>query len=175
MIDDSIYQRMIKKKFEVEDDDHSQAFSHRPPRPDVDGKGNIYIIGLDGSGKSDLAENLAKELDKKFVVVGDGGVTPRDASEADNTVFAVMEDGFGNPEDLVLCRKSGKVLYLMAEQMDVINTLVAAGNDEEKVRADLAQKRESFEPLFMLMLHFIVQGGRSKDELLQDGLEKARL
>jgi hypothetical protein len=79
-----------------------------------------------------------------------------------------------NPVVQPLIHGAGKVFYLMADTR-LLSERVAGRkgmDDAEQLWRGLSARLAEVEPTFYGVLHFILQGARSSDELVADALEK---
>ena len=135
--------------------------------------GNVILIGLRGVGKAELARLIGERT-------GLAVVTPQTPSEAVSALEPggrivvlgdeLVEDGDVQP----LIHGAGKVFYLMADSR-LLSGRVAereSVEDEEGLWRTLSARLAIMEPTFYSVLHFIMQGAQSPEEMLDDALEK---
>ena len=107
----------IRREFHVEDADKTATHGPGAPRPAMPQGGVLYIIGLEGSGKSAVAAHLAKALG------GTAHALPLEGADA--ALEAILAKGDAAvievPHKLLAAEgfrarmaASGRVLYLMA-------------------------------------------------------------
>jgi hypothetical protein len=148
---------LINEAYEVEESGAAKGFARGERRGDYADPwretGNVILIGLPGSGRAELAGLLAERT-------GQPALAPRDAGAAVEALkgrgaIVVLEDRLvDHPEVRPLIHGAGKVFYLMAD------TRLLSGRVAE------------VEPVFYGVLHFILQGAQSPEELVDDALEK---
>jgi len=168
---------LINELYEVDDADASRNFGKGERREDFadawKNTGNVILIGLEGSGRRELAELLAARS-------GQGVIIP-DSSEAAVEALAgsgriiVLDDALvEDPTVQPTIHGAGKVFYLVADS----NTLSSrvgkrrGTDDAEQLWRDMSARLAVMEPVFYGVLHFILQGVMSPEELVEDILEK---
>lgn len=172
----------IHREFQVDEPDKTTVTRHDvpAPRPRMPGGGILYIIGLPGSGKSAVAEGLARELGCPALEL------PLDApDEALKRILAATPAGpavVEVPHKLLLgeafrqrLQSTGRVLYLMASVEAVAERQAKTQEEQAKVRERLGRLRTSYEPLFMQTLHLMAPADAPLNEVLADVLERVRM
>jgi hypothetical protein len=168
---------LINEEYAVEDDGAAKGFSRGERREDYDDPwretGNVVLIGLPGSGRAELARLLAEHTDKPVLAPSDAG-SAGEALRGRGSII-VLDDGLvDNPVVQPLIHGAGKVFYLMADTR-LLSERVAGRkgmDDAEQLWRGLSARLAEVEPTFYGVLHFILQGARSSDELVADALEK---
>ena len=172
----------IRKEFHVDEPDKTTVVRHDTPapRPQMPGGGILYIIGLPGSGKSAVAEGLARELGCAAHTL------PLDQpGEALDRILAAGPAGpavVEVPHKLLLgeafrqrLQSTGRVLYLMASAEAMAQRQAKTPEEQALVRERLGRLRTSYEPLFMQTLHLMAPADAPLDEVLADVLERVRM
>jgi shikimate kinase len=141
------------------------------------GGGILYIIGLPGSGKSAVAEGLARELGCAAHTL------PLD--EPDEALDHILASGQAIvevPHKLLLGEAfrqrlgaTGRVLYLMASVEAMAQRQADTPGDQAQVRERLGRLRTSYEPLIMQTLHLMAPADAPLAEVLADVLERVRM
>lgn len=168
---------LINEQYDVQDADVSKGFGKGEKREDYadawKDTGNILLIGLGGSGKMALADLLGERTG--LDVVG-----PKEAAEAIQVLgsgprIIVLEDGLVEIAEVQsLIHGAGKVFYLMVDSR-VLSERVATRDsveDSEALWREMSARLAVMEPVFYSVLHFIMQGAKSPDELVDDAMEK---
>lgn len=168
----------IRREFHVEDADKTTTIRQDipAPRPQMPGGGIIYLIGLPGSGKSAVAEFLARELGCPAVTL------PLDAPDA--ALDGILSGGpavVEVPHKLLLGETfrqrlsgTGRVLYLMASVEAIAPRLAGEPEEQARLRERLGRQRTAYEPWFMQILHLMVPADAPLAEVLPDVLERVR-
>ncbi|MDD4951565.1 MAG: shikimate kinase [Desulfovibrionaceae bacterium] len=169
----------IKKKFEVTEPDKVEVSKLGDPaalRPDMPGPELVFLIGLDGSGKSELGALLAQRLGVDFKHFSGGPEDVPELLEKGRAVVAVAESAALDPKTLALARDAGRVFYLMAD-VDFLAGRLAADRDQdlEARRRDLAHRLWRAEPVFMAALHFVLRADAGLEDAVQEVLDKLAL
>jgi shikimate kinase len=173
----------IRREFHVDDPDKSTTIRQDVPatRPAMPGGNILYIIGLEGSGKSAVAAHLAQALG------GTAHTLPLDgAGQALEAILAAAQNGnpvvVEVPHKLLTCEafrqrlsESGRVLYLMAGVEAIAARQTKAPEEEARLRERLGRQRTAFEPLFMQSLHLLVMADGPLDQVLAEALERVRM
>lgn len=171
--------RFIRQEFLVDEQDKSTVVRHDAPapRPQMPGGGILYIIGLPGSGKSAVAEGLARELGCPAHTL------PLD--EPGGALESILSSGQAIvevPHKLLLgeafrqrLTSTGRVLYLMASVEAMAQRQAATPEEQASVRERLGRLRTSYEPLFMQTLHLMAPADAPLAEVLADVLERVRM
>lgn len=171
----------IRKEFHVEEADKSTTHGTTAPRPAMPGGGALFIIGLEGSGKSAVAAHLAESLG------GTAQALPLEGAEA--ALDAILEAAAKGsqafvevPHKLLASEAfrtrmagSGRVLYLMAGVEAIAARLGKSAEDEARLRERLGRQRTAFEPLFMQCLHLLVMADAPLAQVQAEALERARM
>jgi shikimate kinase len=169
----------MNKEFQVVDKDKTTVISHEAPapRPQMPGGGILYIIGLPGSGKSAVAERLARELGCPAL-----SLPQDDPGEALDHILASGPAVVEVPHKLLLgeafrqrLQSTGRVLYLMASVEALAGRLAATPEEQNAVRERLGRLRSSYEPLMMQTLHLMAPADAPLGEVLADVLERVRM
>jgi shikimate kinase len=168
---------LINEEYDVKDAGAAKGFARGERREDYADPwretGNVVLIGLPGSGRAELARLLAARTDKPVL-------TPPDAKGAAEVLQArgaiiVLEDSLvDDPAVQPLIHGAGKVFYLMADTR-LLSGRVAGREgleDTEELWRRLSARLAQVEPTFYGVLHFILQGAQSPEELVDDALEK---
>lgn len=168
---------LINEKYDVEDAGAAKGFVRGERREDYADPwretGNVVLIGLPGSGRAELARLLSGRTDKPVLAPPDA----RAAAEAlrGRGAIIALEDGLvDDPEVQPLIHGAGKVFYLMADTR-LLSGRVAERDglgDAEELWRRLSARLAEVEPTFYGVLHFILQGAQSPEELVDDALEK---
>jgi len=167
----------IDKQYDVEELDAKRSFGRGEKRGDYadawQDTGNVVLVGLAGSGKSTLAALLSERT-------GLNVLTPANPEEAVKLLGGsgrIIVLGDELVEDVTVqpvVHGAGKVFYLMTDSQ-TLSSRVAEGLsdvDAEQLWRDMSARLAVMEPQFYSVLHFILQAGRSPEELLDDTLEK---
>lgn len=173
--------QFIRREFHVEDPDKATVIRQdRPaPRPGQAG-GNIFLIGLSGSGKSELAQRLAQTLCIQAAELPlDGAEAALDAlgAAAQNgqpAVVAVPHKLLAGEAFRKRMQASGRVLYLMAGAEAIAARMAKTPEEEAALRERLGRQRTAFEPYFMQTLHLLAPADGPLDQVLADVLERVR-
>jgi shikimate kinase len=170
----------IRKEFQINEPDKATVIRHDAPapRPQMPGGGILYIIGLPGSGKSAVAEGLARELGCAALSLPlDGPDQALDAILADAAPMVVEV-----PHKLLLgeafrqrLQSTGRVLYLMASVEAMAERQAKTPEEQAVIRERLGRLRTSYEPLFMQTLHLMAPADAPLGEVLADVLERVRM
>nr|WP_321256367.1 hypothetical protein [uncultured Pseudodesulfovibrio sp.] len=168
---------LINEQYDVQDADASKGFVKGEKREDYadawKDTGNIILIGLVGSGKKALAELLGEGT-------GLDVVNPKDVTEAVQVLgsgprIIVLDDGLVEVAEVQsLIHGAGKVFYLMVDSK-VLSERVASRDsveDSETLWREMSARLAVMEPVFYSVLHFIMQGVQSSNELVDDAMEK---
>jgi hypothetical protein len=168
---------LINEAYEVEESGAAKGFARGERRGDYADPwretGNVILIGLPGSGRAELAGLLAERT-------GQPALAPRDAGAAVEALkgrgaIVVLEDRLvDHPEVRPLIHGAGKVFYLMADTR-LLSGRVAGRDglaDADETWRRLSARLAEVEPVFYGVLHFILQGAQSPEELVDDALEK---
>lgn len=171
--------QFIRKEFQVDDADKTTIFRHDTPapRPTMPGGGIIYIIGLPGSGKSAVAEGLARALGCPAEEL------PLDQPDAAlDRILAAGQAVVEVPYKLLLGESfrarlgsTGRVLYLMASVEAMAARLAKTPEEQAQARERLGRLRTSYEPLIMQTLHLMAPADAPLNEVLADVLERVRM
>lgn len=163
-------QKIIRERFDVLEGDKSLTFRHEDRAPIGGASGNLFFIGMEGSGARELARDAAARL----------GLAPAEASSPEaieallartNQAVAVTAPSLVEDAALVSAmQSSGKVFYLMS----LPHILATRLNDPSRTEA-LAAELSRLEPLFMNAAHFVIPVDATPEEMLEDVAEKARL
>ena len=169
----------IRQEFKVDEPDKTTVVRHdaQAPRPQMPGGGILYIIGLPGSGKSAVAEGLARELGCPAHTL------PLDEpGEALERILASGPAIVEVPHKLLLGEAfrqrlgaTGRVLYLMASVEAMAQRQAGTPEEQAQARERLGRLRTSYEPLFMQTLHLMAPADAPLAEVLADVLERVRL
>lgn len=173
----------IRREFHVDDPDKSATIRQDvpAPRPAMPGGNVLYIIGLEGSGKTAVAAHLARALG------GAAHALPLDgAAEALEALLSAAQSGspalIEVPHKLLTSEglrarisQSGRVLYLMAGVEAIAARQGKAPEEEARLRERLGRQRTAFEPLFMQSLHLLVMAEGPLDQVLAEALERVRM
>lgn len=157
--------------------------------------GNIFLVGLMGSGKTTVGKALAKHLNKRFVdsdheiEARTGAVIPlifeiegeasfrrreaeiiRDLTSKDDIVLSTGGGAVLNPYSRALLKERGTVIYLRAS---VSNLLRRTSHDRNRPLLQKGDPRKTLEeltrardPLYNEVADFIVDTGRPNVQFL---------
>ena len=172
----------IRHEFYVDDPDKTSVIRQDgpAPRPAMPGGGVLYVIGLEGCGKTAVTAHLAKALGAPAHALPlDGADAALDAIlAAGPAVVEVPHKLFAMESLRQRLSQTGRVLYLMASVEGIAARLAArpphTPEDEPKLRERLGRQRSSFEPLFMQTLHLLAMADGPLDQVLADALERVR-
>jgi len=167
----------INEQYDVQDADASKSFGKGEKREDYadawQDTGNVVLVGLAGSGKKALADLLGERTGLDVVI-------PKDATGAVQALGAgphiiVLDDALVEVAEVQsLIHGSGKVFYLMVDSR-VLSERVADRDDVEDrdtLWREMSARLAVMEPVFYSVLHFIMQGIQSPEELMSDAMEK---
>ena len=168
---------LINQRYEVGEAEARREFGKGERRQDFadswQDTGNVILVGLGGGGKAELARLIGERT-------GLAVVTPRTPEEAASAlepggrVVVLGDELVENVEVRPLIHGAGKVFYLMADSRLLSRRLAEreAVEDEEELWRTLSVRLAVMEPMFYSVLHFIIQGAQSPEEMLEDALEK---
>lgn len=168
---------LINEEYKVDEPDASRTFEKGERREDFadawQDTGNVILVGLAGSGKTALAALLAERT-------GLETVTPDTAEDALNMLdekgrILVLDDALVENADVQpKIHGAGKVFYLMADTRTMAARVAGDASEEEieELWRSMSARLGVMEPVFYSILHFIIQGALSPDELVDDALEK---
>ena len=168
---------LINEQYEVEDAGAAKAFGRGERREDYadawSAAGNVILLGLPGSGRAELARLIAERT-------GQPVLTPEDARAAaealrgTGAIIVLADRLVDDPEVQPLIHGAGKAFYLLADTR-LLSERVAGRDgidDRETLWRQLSARLVEVEPTFYGVLHFILQGAQSPEELVGDALEK---
>lgn len=168
---------LINERYDVEDAEASTAFSKGEKREDYadawKDTGNVVFVGLPGSGKAELAQ-LVSERTGMEVDVPISTSEAIDALGGSGRIIILTDDLVEDAQVQPLIHGSGKVFYLLADTRllsDRVSKRKGEGEADDLWRS-LSARLAVMEPVFYSVLHFILQGAQSPEELLSDALEK---
>lgn len=177
--------RFIQVKVDVQDPGRQATFTHGDPaalRPGIRRTGNVFILGLPGSGRSALTQGLALALGRDRVDLEDAerGGDPASGLTAlcapGKRVFRVPAALLRDPGAAGILRDSGTVLYLNAMVESLVSAAARTSPEGlEETRSGLARDFAELEPLLLGAAHFIVRADQEPGEIVQDALDKVHL
>lgn len=157
----------VKEKIDVDQADKVMTFGRREVSKGYDpASGCLFLIGLAGSGREELATLLAEKYalkvqkPKTISSLEDVEVLSR----VSGTVVIVPHSAVRDDDIRLALREKGKVFYLMGEVLRMAHRL---GMDEQEREVHSALFVE-MEPLFMMTLHYILQGWKEPEELVDN-------
>lgn len=172
----------IRREFQVQEPNKAAVIRQDAPapRPQTAAGGILYIIGLQGSGKSALAAGLAEALGCPAHTL------PQDG--ADEALTRILASGPAAPAVIEVPHKllsaeafrarlqaTGRLLYLMASVEAIAERQAEEPEERAQLRERLGRQRTSYEPLFMQTLHLIAPADGPLAEVLADVLERVRM
>lgn len=168
---------LINEEYEVEDAGAARGYARGERREDYADPwretGNVILLGLPGSGRSELARLLAGRTGKPVLAPGDAAAAV-EALAGTGAIIVLPDRLADDPEVLPRIHGAGKVFYLMADTR-LLSGRVAERDgvrDADRLWRELSARLAEVEPTFYGVLHFILQGARTPDELVDDALEK---
>jgi len=168
---------LIKEEYGVEDAGAAKGFARGERREDYADPwretGNVVLIGLPGSGRSELARLLAGRTDKGVLTPPDAR-TAVEALQGQGAIIVLDDPLVDDPEVQPLVHGAGKVFYLMADTR-LLSDRVAEREgleDAEALWRRLSARLAEVEPTFYGVLHFILQATQRPEELVDDALKK---
>lgn len=168
---------LINERYDVLEADKSKAFAKGEKREDYadawQDTGNVVLIGLAGSGKAELAKLIGEKTGKTVIAPSDAD-TASEALEGEGGIIVLDEALVDDPSVQPRIHGAGKVFYLMADTRLLSERIVerGEGEDKEALWRDLSARLARLEPVFYSVLHFILQGSQSSEELVGDAMEK---
>lgn len=160
---------VIRRRFNVQEADKTAVFRHGEAAPVWGGRGNLLFIGMEGSGRREMARAAASLLTLEYAEAAAPDTLLR-LLDGERQSVAVLFKELIDPDLISAIRGSGKAFYLMRQGQD----LAAALGDPSRAPA-LAAAAQSLEPSFMAVAHFILPLYATGEEWLADVAEKARL
>lgn len=165
----------IMERAEVADKRRSRGHGPKAERPDYP-EGSVFLLGLPGSGRERLGQDLARELGLPFVAESHWQAVRQRQQQDGSMVAVIAPDSVREEEGRIWLKKNGRAFYLMN---DVWNILTSQGMDPsgeafELRRSELAKLSSELEPLFMQTVHFPLLAAFGPQEQLEDALEKIR-
>lgn len=171
------YTHFIKEKAEVAESSKTKSFAKGERREDYEAMwqqtGTLLLVGLPGSGRTELGRLLAARLDMPFVQASDA--CSLDSALENGPGVVVLADAlFDEPELIAKINRAGKVFYLMADARTLAQRVAERSEqaDLEQVWRSTSARLEEVEPRFMQALHFILQAQNAPEALLEDAVEK---
>jgi len=169
----------MRKEFHVKDSGKTTIIRQDSPtpRPQMPGGDILYIIGLAGSGKSAVAEGLARELGRVAVALPlEGAEAALDGIlAAGPAVVEVPHKLLSGESFRQRLQSTGRVLYLMASVEAIAQRLGGEPEEQARQRERLGRQRSAFEPLFMQTLHLLAPADGPLAEVLETALERVRM
>jgi len=169
----------IHREFHVQDPDKTTTINQSAPaqRPAMPGEGVLYVIGLQGCGKTAVARHLGQALGRPVHTLPlEGADAALDAIlAAGPAVVEVPHKLFAAESLRQRLGQTGRVLYLMASVESIAARQAATPEDESKLRERLGRQRSTFEPLFMQTLHLLSMADGPLDQVLAEALERVRM
>ncbi|WP_207262537.1 hypothetical protein [Desulfovibrio sp. Huiquan2017] len=168
---------LINEEYDVEDAGAAKGYARGERREDYADPwretGNVVLLGLPGSGRSELARLLAERTGKPVL----SPEAPGAAAEAlaGRGAIIVLPDRLADHPDVrPLIHGAGKVFYLMADTRLLAGRVAERDGvaDTDALWRELSARLAEVEPIFYSVLHFILQGTRTPGELMDDALEK---
>lgn len=171
------YDRMIKEVVEVEDAGTTRIHGKGERREDYPdawaNTGRIILVGLPGSNRALLGEALAERTGLGAVRPADGGEAL--AALAGPPAIIILDDALVADQDIQpRIHGAGKVFYLMVDSRTLARRTAGTKAELEVEQAwrDMSARLAVMEPVFYSVLHFILQGAKPPEELVEDALEK---
>lgn len=168
---------LIKKQYDVEDAGARKEFGKGERREDYadawKNTGNVILVGLDGSGKQQLARLLSERTGLDVAIP----VNPGEAADllaGGKRVIVLSDDLVEDQTVQPQIHGAGKVFYLMADSNTLSERIACRDGveDREQLWRDMSGRLGVMEPVFYGVLHFILQGALPSEELVEDALEK---
>ncbi len=168
----------IRKRIQVQDMDRKQVLRKRKASDFKSAgfeTGNVFILGLPGSGKSSLGAALAERLGLEFSEFG-GGDHSELASLAAKGKQVVAVNGLELSSEIQeIVREQGMGFYLMVDFTTLAGRVPGMDSDPETGRPLMSDLYEAREPVLMSSVHFVLQGAKPLDQVLKDALERIGL
>ncbi|WP_243312275.1 hypothetical protein [Fundidesulfovibrio agrisoli] len=159
----------IKLRVEVLEEDKTVTFGPGEDTSIGGASGNLFFIGMEGSGRRELARQAAERLGLTYGEAPDAPALARAAAGSGQSV-AVIGEGLADPEQVQAMRASGKVFFVMRGVADLARNLGDPARAEE-----LAAETARLEPMLMEAAHFIVPVDAAGEERIEDVVWKAGL
>lgn len=168
----------MRKKYHVKDEDRKVTFAKRAASdfksPGFE-TGNVFILGLPGSGKTTLGKAIAERLELEFCEFSDGDQSEL-AALADRGGQVVAVNGLEiSPETRAIVTGQGMAFYLLVDFTTLAQRGAGTDMDPETGRPAMSDMYENLEPVLMSCVHFVLQGAKSREEVLDDALERVGL
>lgn len=163
-------QKIVRIVHQVREADKSLTFSNADSGPIGGSSGNLFLVGLPGSGRRALADAVSGALGLTRVQAATALELRRVLEDSGQAVAVMDHELLADPDLTAAVRASGKVFYLMSVAPILAKSLGDLSRLEE-----LAALVERMEPHFLRAAHFILPLASSREEMLADVLEKARL
>jgi hypothetical protein len=162
--------KVIRERFDVQEEDKSLTFRHEAAAPIGGASGNLFFLGLPGSGRRELARVVAARLGLPMVEAATR-VDLDAALAASGQAVAVIDSSLVEDQDAVAAmRATGKVFVLT-----ILPHELAARLGEPARAGELARQWERLEPVLLAAAHFILPLDETFEELAEDAAWKARL
>jgi shikimate kinase len=156
------------RRVDVQEEGRVSVHGPRAKRP-ASGRGNVFFVGLRGSGKTTLGRLVAERLGRPFTDEPDwktlAGLAKQGGQVAAIAPELLAQDGVCN-----LLSRGGKVFYIMTDAATLAARLGKPG--DVPLREELYEESTGLEPLCMQALHFILQGASGVEVLVEDVIEK---
>ncbi|MFZ5426534.1 MAG: hypothetical protein ACOZEN_06145 [Thermodesulfobacteriota bacterium] len=163
-------QKVIRKRFDVEEEDKSMTFRHGETAPIGGSSGNLFFLGLPGSGRRELAQDVAGRLGLRYTEAASAADLDAALAGSGQAVAVTQTSIVESPEAVQAMRASGRVFVLT-----ILPHELAARLGDPSSAGELARKWERLEPLMLAAAHFILPLDESFEELAWDAVWKARL
>ena len=161
---------VIRERYDVLEEDKTRTFSHDVADAPLGGdSGNLFFIGMPGSGRKTLAGLSAARLGLALAEADCAESLARILTGS-NQAVAVTGVDLTAPGVASSLRASGKVFYLMC-----LAPLLAERMGDLSRLEELVPEVERLEPHFLAAAHFILPVDATQDEMIENVAEKARL
>ncbi|WP_338670083.1 hypothetical protein [Pseudodesulfovibrio methanolicus] len=171
---------LINEEYDVQEAGAAKTFGKGERRRDYADPwretGNVVLIGLPGSGRAELARLLADRMGKPVLIPSEAQAAA-EALQGLGAIIVLDDRLVDDPGVQPLIHGAGKVFYLMADTRLLSDRVAGRGGVEGEEAAEdlwrqLSARLAEVEPVFYGVLHFILQGAQSPEDLVGDALEK---